>query len=82
MGQRNEVESTFGTAKRVYRANDIRAKLANTASVWTALCYLAKNAMKFLKELLYALMKRRYFLSVQLPDTDMLYYSMFLKRTA
>jgi len=42
------VESTFGTAKRVYRANDIRAKPANTASVWTALCYLAKNEKKIL----------------------------------
>lgn len=82
MGQRNEVESTFGTAKRVYRANDIRAKLPNTASVWTALCYLAKNVMKFLKELLCALMKRRYFLSVRLPDTGMLFYSLFLKLTA
>lgn len=82
MGQRNEVESTFGTAKRVYRANDIRAKLSNTATVWTALCYLAKNVMKFLKELLCALMKRRCFSSVLLPDTDMLYYFLFLKRTA
>ena len=25
--ERNEIEATFGTSKRVYRANDIRAKL-------------------------------------------------------
>ncbi len=82
MGLRNEVESTFGTAKRVYQANDIRAKLADTASVWTALCYLAKNVMKFLKELLCALMKRNSFLSVRFSDMDILYYYLFLKRTA
>lgn len=82
MGQRNEVESTFGTAKRVYRANDIRAKLPDTADAWTALCFLVKNVMKFLKELLCALMKRSYFLSVRLTDTDMLFYFLFLKRTA
>ena len=28
IGERNEVEATFGTSKRVYRANDIRAKLS------------------------------------------------------
>ena len=27
IGERNEVEATFGTSKRVYRTNDIRAKL-------------------------------------------------------
>ena len=25
--ERNEIEATFGTSKRVYRTNDIRAKL-------------------------------------------------------
>ena len=25
--ERNEIEATFGTGKRIYRANDIRAKL-------------------------------------------------------
>ena len=32
--ERNEIEATFGTFKRVYRANDIRAKLDNTADTW------------------------------------------------
>ena len=32
--ERNEIEATFGTSKRVYRANDIRAKLDNTADTW------------------------------------------------
>ena len=31
IGERNEIEATFGTSKRVYRANDIRAKLDDTA---------------------------------------------------
>lgn len=34
IGERNEVEATFGISKRVYRANDIRAKLDDTADTW------------------------------------------------
>jgi hypothetical protein len=56
VSQRNAVEATFGTAKRVYRANNIRAKLPQTANCWTGMCYFVKNVMKFLKELLYALL--------------------------
>ena len=50
--ERNEIEATFGTSKRVYRANDIRAKLDNTADTWIGACFFAKNVMKFLKGLL------------------------------
>lgn len=56
MGERNEIEATFGTGKRVYRANNIRAKLPETADCWTAMCYFVKNVMKFLKDLLRALL--------------------------
>lgn len=49
---RNEIESTFGTSKRVYRANNIRAKLSNTADTWIGACFFAKNIMKFLRGLL------------------------------
>ncbi len=59
MGKRNEAESTFGTGKRVYNANDVRAKLPDTADAWTAACFLAKNVMKFLKGLLWLLFKKR-----------------------
>lgn len=55
VGKRNEIEATFGTGKRIYRANNIRAKLPETANSWTAMCYFVKNVMKFLKELLHAL---------------------------
>jgi hypothetical protein len=55
VGERNEIEATFGTGKRIYRANNIRAKLPETANCWTAMCYFVKNVMKFLKELLRAL---------------------------
>lgn len=51
-GERNEVEATFGTAKRVYRANDIRAKLPETAATWIAVCFFVKNLKKFLQGLL------------------------------
>ena len=50
--ERNEIEATFGTSKRVYRANDIRAKLDNTADTWIGACFFAKNVMKFLRRLL------------------------------
>ena len=50
--ERNEIEATFGTSKRVYRANDIRAKLENTADTWIGACFFAKNVMKFLRGLL------------------------------
>ena len=50
-GERNEIECSFGTGKRIYRANDIRAKLPDTARCWTGMCYFVKNVMKFLREL-------------------------------
>ena len=50
-GARNEIECSFGTGKRIYRANDIRAKLPDTARCWTGMCYFVKNVMKFLREL-------------------------------
>ena len=55
VGERNEIECSFGTGKRIYRANDIRAKLPETARCWTGMCYFVKNVMKFLRELCHAL---------------------------
>ncbi len=55
VGERNQIEATFGAGKRIYRANNIRVKLPDTANSWTVLCYFAKNVMKFLRELLRAL---------------------------
>ncbi len=52
--ERNEVEATIGTAKRVYRANNIRAKRSDTSETWIACCIFTKNVMKFLKGLLCA----------------------------
>ena len=51
----NEIECSFGTGKRIYRANDIRAKIPETARCWTGMCYFVKNVMKFLRELCLAL---------------------------
>jgi hypothetical protein len=48
---RNEAEAQFGTGKRVYRANNIRARLPETAQCWTAMCYFVKNLAKFMREL-------------------------------
>ena len=47
-GERNEIEATFGTAKRIYGANNIRAKLPTTATSWICCCFLAKNIKRFL----------------------------------
>lgn len=44
-----------GAGKRAYRANNIRAKLPETAECWTGMCYFVKNVMKFLRELCLAL---------------------------
>ena len=52
IGERNEIEGTFGTTKRVYRANDIQAKLDQTADTWIGACFFAKNIMTFLRGLL------------------------------
>ena len=57
VGERNEVECSFGTGKRVYRANNIRAKLPDTARCWTGMCYFVKNVMKFLRELCHVLIE-------------------------
>ena len=57
VGERNEVECSFGTGKRVYRANNIRAKLPETAECWTAMCYFVKNVMKFLRNFVLPLSK-------------------------
>jgi len=58
MGERNAAESTFGTGKRFYRANDVRAKLPDAADAWTAACFFTKNVMKFLKGLLFAIFSK------------------------
>lgn len=48
---RNEAEAQFGTGKRAYRANNIRARLPQTAECWTAMCYFVRNLAKFMREL-------------------------------
>ena len=55
VGDRNEVECSFGTGKRIYRANNIRAKLPDTSRCWTGMCYFAKNVLKFLREVCYVM---------------------------
>lgn len=57
-GERNGVEATFGTAKRVYRANNIRAKLKETVQTWIAACFFAKNLKKFVMGLLCLLLEK------------------------
>ena len=51
VGERNEIECSFGTGKRIYRAYNIRANLPETSECWTGMCYFVKNVMKFLREL-------------------------------
>ena len=48
---RNEAEAQFGISKRTYRANNIRARLPETAECWTAMCYFVKDLTKFMREL-------------------------------
>ena len=48
---RNEAEAQFSIGKRTYRANDMRARLPETARCWTAMCYFFKNLAKYMREL-------------------------------
>jgi len=80
-GVRNGVEATFGTGKRVYRANNIRAKLPDTGDTWTAMCYLVKNIKKFLKEVLFALFGNRITEYIQRPVNFFFFRSRFLMLT-
>jgi hypothetical protein len=47
VGERNEVETTFGTDMRIYRANNISAKHADMGASWVGAFYFVKNIMKF-----------------------------------
>lgn len=76
VGERNEIECSFGTAKRIYRADNIRAKLPETARCWTGMCYFVKNVMKFLRELCHALTE----IWQLLQDFHMILYSVATKR--
>lgn len=44
---RNEIEGKFGTSKRTYDADDIRAKRPDTGEAWTCLCLFAGNLGTF-----------------------------------
>ena len=48
-GRQREKRSRIG--KRIYRANNIRAKRPENARCWTGMYYFVKNVMKFLREL-------------------------------
>lgn len=58
IGERNEIEGTFGTSKRIYKADNIRAKLSETADTWIGACFFAKNVIKFLRGLLCLILKK------------------------
>ena len=80
VGERNEVECSFGTGKRIYRANNIRAKLPETARCWTGMCYFVKNVMKFLRELCHALIEIWHMLLVQVNCGGNVCYPMVLAK--
>lgn len=51
IGGRNEVECFFGTDKRIYWVDNIRAKLLDTARFRMRMCYFVKNVMKLFRKL-------------------------------
>ncbi|MGL5937950.1 MAG: IS5 family transposase, partial [Phocaeicola sp.] len=53
-GERNEVEGSFGVAKRRYDMNDIRARLSKTAESWIAVGFFVLNLQRFLRGILCA----------------------------
>lgn len=59
--ERNEIEASFGTAKRIYGANDIRAKRPDTSVSWIGACFFVKNIKKFLRGLFVSIFRLREF---------------------
>ena len=80
IGERNELECSFGTGKRIYRANDIRAKLPDIARCWTGMCYFVKNVMKFLRELCLALTEIWRFFIIIVTMRVYVCYPLFVNR--
>ena len=77
---RNEVECSFGTGKRIYRADNIRAKLPNTAECWTEMCYFAENVMKFLRNFVFVFLRKStsgFILSSWGRNYKLKYYSLY-----
>lgn len=62
VSERKEVECSFDSGKRIYRANNIRAKRPGTARCWTGMCYFVINVMKFLRELCFCIRQSLRFL--------------------
>ena len=77
---RNEVECSFSTGKRIYRADNIRAKLPNTAECWTEMCYFAENVMKFLRNFVFVFLRKStsgFILSSWGRNYKLKYYSLY-----
>ena len=77
---RNEVECSFGTGKRIYRADNIRAKLPNTAECWTEMCYFAENVIKFLRNFVFVFLRKStsgFILSSCDRNYKLKYYSLY-----
>ncbi len=51
-GKRNPIEGLFGTVKRAYGGNNIKAKKEDTSESWIASCFFAFNISKFMKIML------------------------------
>ena len=76
----NEIECSFGTGKRIYRANDIRAKLPDTARCRTEMCYFVKKVIKFLIELCLALTEIWRFFIIIVTMRVYVCYPLFVNR--
>ena len=46
LGERNDIECSFDNGKKVYRANDIWAKISDTPRCRTGMRYFVKDVMK------------------------------------
>ena len=51
VNQRNHIEGTFGTGKRVYGLDCIKARRSDTSMSWIAAIFFVMNLPLFLKEL-------------------------------
>ena len=70
VGERNVIDCSFDTGKKVYRASDIWAKISDTPRCRTGMRYFVKDVMKFLIVLYLVLTELRRIVIVVVTMSD------------
>ena len=70
VGERNDIDCSFDTDKKLYRANDIWAKISDTPRCRKGMRYFVKDVMKFLIVLYLVLTELRRIVFVVVTMSD------------